>query len=380
MAHLHGGRFAFASITGLDAVALLLLLFVWFAGVALADYSEASALLWARRLDLGTRAYAVATLLATVAIWLPFAVGSYPGLFLEGSRGQRRLLLVLSVAGASLVWTGFYYAAGALTSLRSFVAIRRIDAVDAGDVDSGPVQVSGTVEPLAESLEAPLSGREAVCYELAVGRTAVADSDSDSPLGPDTDADDSSGSSRSGTAAGTGGFGKARLEETRPIDEARTPFLLADETGRVAVDPADATLHVAEAEMETATVVVPADERPSGSFRTHLLGETDYEPTDHRETYREATVEPGDELTVIGVARTDGSSETEESDPDGRDGASLPTIDGGGDGTASEFIVAPGCERRVDRRFRRTVAGCVFAAVGLSGSGLLALSVTAGLW
>ncbi|NUC71828.1 hypothetical protein HTZ84_05795 [Haloterrigena sp. SYSU A558-1] len=268
-----------------------------------------------------------------------------------------------------------------MTTLRSYLRVRRTPVTDAGDVvgDGSPVRVSGTVRPLEEPLKAPLSGREAVCYELSVTREGVAESDDE----PET--------TRSGRGASFLSFADATLRETRPIDDRRTAFLLEDETGRVAVDPADATLRLEETE----STDVPAGERLSGSLRTHLA-ETDYDPTEHRETYREATVEPGDELTVVGVARgrdrakpdrnvrqvpnaRDDGSRPDRADESALALEALPTVTDGEE-SGSEHIVAVGCERRVDRRFRRTIAGCALAGLALTGSGLLALSLVAGLW
>ncbi|ELZ17309.1 hypothetical protein C477_13800 [Haloterrigena salina JCM 13891] len=373
------GIAARSSVTGLDLLALALLLHGWFVGVGIAVCTDGSGLPLSRRIDMGWRAFALWTFLGTVAVWLPFAFGSLSNAvaLLGGRRGAFLLALV-----AAPVWIGSYYLGGAVTTLRSYLRVRRTPVTDAGDVagDDDPVRVSGTMRPLKEPLEAPLSGREAVCYELSVTREGVAESDD----GPET--------TRSGRGASFLSFADATLRETRPIDDRRTAFLLEDETGRVAVDPAGATLRLEETE----STVVPAGERPSGSLRTHLA-ETDYEPTEHRETYREATVEPGDELTVVGVARggdrakpdrnarqvpnarDDDGSRPDRADESALELEALPTVTDG-EGSGSEHIVAAGCERRVDRRFRRTIAGCALAGLALTGSGLLALSLVAGLW
>lgn len=371
---------AFSSITGLDLLALLLCLHVWFVGVGLAAYTDRSGLPWSHRIELGIRAYALLTLLATVVIWLPFAVGGTYPVLLGGSRGERRLAILLSVGGAGAVWAGFYYAGGALTALRSYGAIRRTPVVDAGDVETGRVRVSGTVRAVTETLEAPLSGRDAVCYELGVTRNLI-------------EAGSTADENGSRTTGSIGPFPPI-FRETGPVDDGRTTFVLEDETGQVVVDPTDALLRL-ETETET---VVPGGERPSGSLRQYLVRETEYEPTDRRERYRETRIEPEDELSVVGVARPERAVESVDeaavtvrgnSDDDheshaesGRPSAiesrstTLPTITNGD--SFAEFVVASGCGRRVERHFERTIAGCALAAVASTGTGLGLLWLLAG--
>ncbi|SDK73818.1 GIDE domain-containing protein [Natronorubrum texcoconense] len=371
---------AYSSITGLDLLALLLLLHVWLVGVGLAAYSERSGLPWSQRIDLGIRQYALLALLATVVAWLPFALGDTYPIALGGARSERRLAIVLLIGSFAAVWAGFYYAGGAVTSLRSYAAVRRTPVVDAAAVETGRVQVSGTVRTSTDSREAPLSGRDAVCYDLTVARDLVEDESTSDGDGVDT--------------GGSTGLLSSAFRETIPVDDVRTTFVLEDETGRIAVDPTDAALRL---ETET-TAVVPNGDRPSGSLLRYLVRETEYEATERRERYRETRIEPGDELSVIGVARPDSSTESidtaelisrgesrDSSERDAESGptskansrlTSLPTI------TASdsfgEFVVASGCERSVDRQFRRTIAGCTLAAVALTGTGISLLWLLAG--
>ena len=374
------GVAAYSSITGLDLLALLLLLHVWFVGVGLAAYSERSGLPWSQRIDLSIRQYAFLALLATVVTWLPFALGGTFPVALGGARSERRLAIVLLVGSFAAVWAGFYYAGGAVTTLRSYAAVRRTPVVDAAAVETGRIQVSGTVRASTDSHEAPLSGRDAVCYDLTVARDLV--EDESTPKGDDFG------------AGGSTGLLSSAFRETIPVDDVRTPFVLEDDTGRVAVDPTDAALRL---ETET-TTIVPSGDRPSGSLLRYLVSETEYEPTERRERYRETRIEPGEELSVIGVARPNSSIEsidTAELIARGESGDSpeshaesgatsltdlrpttLPTI------TASdsfgEFVVASGCERSVDHQFRRTIAGCVLAAVALTGTGISVLWLLAG--
>ncbi|WP_440764848.1 GIDE domain-containing protein [Natronorubrum sp. DTA7] len=373
------GVAAYSSITGLDLLALLLLLHVWLVGVGLAAYSESSGLPWSRRIDLGIRQYASIALLATVVAWLPFALGGTYPVALGGARSERRLAIVLLVGSFAAVWAGFYYAGGAVTTLRTYAAVRRTPVVDAAAVETGRVQVSGTVRASTDSHEAPLSGRDAVCYELTVARDLVEDEST-----PDDDVE----------TGGSTGLLSSAFRETIPVDDVRTTFVLENETGRIAVDPTDAALRL---ETET-TTVVPGGDRPSGSLLRYLVRETEYEPTERRERYRERRIEPGDELSVIGVARPNSSIESIDTaeltargeSEDGRESdtesgptprtdsrlTSLPTI------TASdsfgEFAVASGCERSVDHQFRRTIAGCALAAVALTGTGIGLLWLLAG--
>lgn len=107
------------SITGLDFVALLLLLHVWLIAVLLTYYQDGPFDLgidWAdRRIDLNWRSLAVLWLAATVVAWLPFALGEYPW--------PSRPTLFLAVGGGAMVWGGFYFLGGLVATLRSYAAI-----------------------------------------------------------------------------------------------------------------------------------------------------------------------------------------------------------------------------------------------------------------
>ncbi|SFC47874.1 E3 Ubiquitin ligase [Halobiforma haloterrestris] len=337
------------AITGLDLAVLALLAHVWLLVVGLAVWNDdaQTGLDWLdRRVDLDPRLYAVAMGVATLLTWLPFALGRYP-VGPGNPFGRSRTALGVIVAGGLLVGTGCYLLAGAGTNVRSYLAVRRSRPVEADGVEaeSGPVRVEGEVTPIEGTLEAPVSGTEAVQYRLDATRVVE---DERLPMeSPTGDADQ-------GTKTGFADLGSLLVDHTERVDERRVPFAVRDETGRIAVDPEGATVRLER----SASVPVPADATPPEPLATRLLG-TDADPeADDAAIYHESVLEPGDEVTVVGVAR-DGATIT--------DAPSMP-----------EFVVAPGRDRAVDRHFRRTIAGCAFGATVTGVIGLWLLFGLAG--
>ncbi|NUC71829.1 hypothetical protein HTZ84_05800 [Haloterrigena sp. SYSU A558-1] len=90
------GIAARSSVTGLDLLALALLLHGWFVGVGIAVCTDGSGLPLSRRIDMGWRAFTLWTFLGTVAVWLPFALGSLSNAvaLLGGRSGPFLLALV----------------------------------------------------------------------------------------------------------------------------------------------------------------------------------------------------------------------------------------------------------------------------------------------
>ncbi|AFZ74155.1 GIDE domain-containing protein [Natronobacterium gregoryi] len=339
-------------VTGFDAVALVLLLHVWLVVVGLAVWNDdaRTGMAWVdRRIHLSTRLYATLLFLAVLAVWVPFAVGQYP-IGPANPFGRNRTVVVAFGVAGLLVGAGFYFLGGVVTNLRSYVTFRRSTPTDARDVTSGPVQVSGTVVPLEEPLEAPVTGDDAVCYRLSA--TQVID-ETDGRL--QEREDDQFGS----TPARAPTLGSALVDQTSLLKERRTSFAVRDETGQVDIDPDRAQLRLER----TASEPVPDDSRPSDPLATHLLESTDLDPTDGNRIYYEESLRTDTEVTVVGVAS-------------GSDTGSEPTITAGD--TVAEFVVAPGCGETTARHFRRAIVGCSGAAIASSSVGLSILALLAG--
>lgn len=359
-----------SAVTGLDLVALLLLLHVWVVVVGLTAATDSrSGIDWAdRRIHLRLWQYAILTLAATVLVWLPFAVGTYP--FLENSPfGSGRSPVVLVAVGGVLVGGGCYFFGGFLTALRSLVALRLAERVDAGAVDRGRVVVSGRVVPLGDPLESPLTGREAVWYVLEADREASSDDGGDSNVGTDE------WLSRSGF--------EYSAAPPRVLEDRREPFAIDGEAGRVVVDPAGATCRLER----TASKRLTADEQPPEPLAAPLRDLPEFEPSDVSRTVYESTLEAGETATVLGVARPserDGA-ELEENVENVASGsrevrpstvADVPTVTAGG--SRSSFVVRAGSERQLARHLRETIAGCLLAAIAMTASGIALLWWLAG--
>lgn len=343
-----------ATITGVDVLVLLLLLHLWLLAVGLAVWNDAAqtGVAWVdQRIHMSTRLYGVLMLLAVVVVWLPFALGGYP-IGPGNPFGRSRTVLVPVAAGGLLVGIGFYFLGGVLTNVRSYLALRLTDPVDAGTVDSGRVQVSGEVVP-TEPLEAPLSGTDAVCYQLAVTQVAFEDS-----LEPNED----------GNAGTTTSPLSSLVDGTERVADQRHPFWVRDDTGRVLVDPTGAELRLER----TASQPVAAGERPPAPIATRLREVTDDDRRDQDRVYHEAALESGTTVSVLGVAVTAEDRTVAEERGDNSETPIIAAV------PSSEFIITPGCADSVDRHYLETILGCALAALLSAGSGFGLLRLLAG--
>ena len=348
-------------------LALVLLLHVWLLVVGLAYWQDSAktGIAWIdRRVHVSPRLYAVLMLAATVVVWLSLLV---PGTPLDSELLPRRArggLFVFAVGGL-LVGAGFYLFGGVLTNLRPYFRLRRTKPTVAGDVDpvDGLVQVSGRVRPAELTLTAPVSGSETVCYQLSRTRTRTTEAEGAADSTPRrSETSTSPPSSRDPLST--------FVDETHTIADERVPFVLEDETGRVAVDPTDAQLRLER----TAAEHVPADERPSDRLASYLVESTDDDlRTDQTRIYCEATLECGTEVTVLGIA-----TEGERGDSSLRDDSRAPTATITAGESVREVIVAPGCETETARHFRGAIVWCGLGGVALIGVGLWLLGVLGG--
>ncbi|AEH35441.1 GIDE domain-containing protein [Halopiger xanaduensis] len=346
-----------AAISGVDVLVLLLLLHLWLLVVGLAVWNDEAqtGVAWVdQRIHMSNRLYGLLLFLATVVVWLPFALGGYP-FGANSPFGRSRTVLIPIGAGGLLVGTGFYFLGGVLTNVRSYLAFRLTDPVDAGTVDSGPTRVTGEVVSADDPLEAPLSGADAVCYQLSLTQVAF---------------EDSLESHEDGSAAMTGPLSSV-TDGTERVADRRQPFWLRDDTGRVLVDPDRAKLRLER----TASRPVAADERPAEAIATRLREAIDDadERRDRARVYHEAALEPGTAVSVLGVAVV-----PEDRAVAGESGANsdAPILTAGE--SSSEFIVTPGCADGVDRHYLATILVCALAAVASIGSGFGLLWLLAG--
>lgn len=181
------------------------------------------------------------------------------------------------------------------------------EPVGAGEVHlaDGIVEVEGVVEPLEETVSGPYTGEPAVAYT----------------------------SRRERREERTDDDGETRTSwETVSRDSDAVPFLVADETGEVAVDPSGANLSITETEVT----------------RGGLMNRRRREYQEY-----EGRIEPGEEVHVYGQLRT-------ATDGEGAPGDERTYI---GDGDeVSEFVVSDGSELRTVLRYVGTGAFLVGVA------------------
>lgn len=115
-----------------------------------------------------------------------------------------------------------------VANLQSYRVAKARAEVSPGDVSSGAVAVSGTVEVGDETLVAPLSGEECVAYYANISQEHR-----------ETDGD--------------------RRWRSRMRDRAAVPFVLADDTGEVGVKPDVRNLTLS---VQASGIVEPGDEPP----------------------------------------------------------------------------------------------------------------------
>lgn len=207
-------------------------------------------------------------------------------------------LLVQGIEGVGLGWAlaaglyggGLVLVAIAASNRPRYRALKRADATPAGEVTGGPVAVSGTVEPAAETLTTPFSETDAVCCQWSIAQYAE-------------------------NHRGSGGW------YTTDYGRERTRFYVADDSGRVLVDPADAWLGIAAVNGPTS----PTDRRAAfsggGADRSLRVEEGEALPdrvaafcreetrtdlgtglVDRETKLSEQTVEPGERVLVVGEA------------------------------------------------------------------------------
>lgn len=247
-------------------------------------------------------------------------------------------LPVLATLGAFVVVGGVAVAFG-LVSLRTYLLVRGRETTAAGDVGTAPVALSGTVRAADETLDAPLTGEPCVAYHAEVDQY-YQESD--------------------------GGDWR-----TISVRRDRVPFVLADETGEVGVDPADADVSLGVAYTESLApseeppehlraFVEDADSAGGGALR---VGPVEFDAADDRFRFVERRLAVGADTYVAGTA--DGSTAV---------AGVTPSITGDGDGgflgsnAGNSFVVADGApEDAAGRQLRRALA---YVGVGGSLAGL----------
>ena len=193
-------------------------------------------------------------------------------------------------------------------NLPPYLALSRSSFDHAGSTLSGRVAVSGTVEPAADRLTSPFAGRDCCC-----GRWWVRERDRSL-------------------------LGYGRTIVTIPyLDSDSVPFLLDDGTGEVVVDPVDGRFLFDDA----TRVRVPGADDPPAPVADFLADHESLDGTDTRRTYVESTIQPGDEVVVVGDVTTDAEPYPGQ-----------PTVTGG-ESWAS--LVAAGSPETVTCRLRNRV-------------------------
>lgn len=182
------------------------------------------------------------------------------------------LLSLFLLVGLAFMTTGLLY-------VRRYVHMKRLEPVDAYEVDSGTVELEGTVHPGDRTLEAPFSGSECVAYEFEVEKYRHDDDGSN--------------------------------WKTKREGSAQEPFRVRDATGAVGVEPTADSLSL---ERDYRTVVGRGEDPPpriqafldeedtldhdTGSF---TLGPLSVETGDkHR--FTERRLDPGQTVYVTGTA------------------------------------------------------------------------------
>lgn len=159
--------------------------------------------------------------------------------------------------------------------------LRRGAETAAADVRSGHVTVSGTVARADRTLTTPFTGEETVCY-----RYAVQERHNDRLFSDD------------------GSW------HTVSVDEAAVPFYVEDETGRVLVDPDNASLTLNEVTsghtyQVDAELTVAAGETPPRRIEEWEREHGGLLPVfDRDKRYTEDQLRPGDDVTVVGKAES----------------------------------------------------------------------------
>lgn len=181
---------------------------------------------------------------------------------------------------------GDWFAAGAASFLAGVVALSvaagnydwyrstDVPVQETGFVHEGPIQVSGEARPVDEPLDGPFSEEPCLAYAISVQE-------------------------RRWMSSGQ-----------RPIavDAAATRFYVDDGSGGLLVDPAEADVLVARPTDllgRDVTLRVDGDESPPAHVRSSF-DELGIRPSSNDRTYREAHLQPGDEVYVVGSCRSVG--------------------------------------------------------------------------
>jgi hypothetical protein len=266
--------------------------------------------------------------------------------------------LVLCTFGGLLAFAG-------VRRLFTAISLYRNDAVPIRNVagSDAPVEFEGRAESRADedAFEAPFSGEPALCCEvwMETADQYRTDADGTELLGPE---------------------GPERQRHTRQSwllaesDDARRPFVVRDGGARAVVDPAEATLDIAD-HMGEAVLTVGAGESLSQEARERLAaldgidaefdGSTErWDREDDRVQYREARLEPDAPVHVAGGAV--------RSTPDQWGSGVTATV---GPSDADRFLLSEGTESNVVRenlvQFSTGVTvGLVLVALGLRAAGV----------
>lgn len=157
----------------------------------------------------GVRKFARAAVAIAVPFVLLFAANAVAG------RDGALVVVLFGLAAGVVVFT-----AAAVGRILAWFRLRDAEAVAPTQVDSGPVEVEGTAEPLGETLDSPRSGdnTESLAYEHIVKQKEYRSTED----------------------------GGQQVWETKKNETQTTPFLVTDGEDGVVVRPEDADLLLSE--------------------------------------------------------------------------------------------------------------------------------------
>jgi len=232
------------------------------------------------------------------------------------------IMVLFGIFGVYLVVTGFG------------VRVRKLYHIYSGtpsdmqtiDPHSGLVEISGTATAYEETVVAPLSRNEALIAKHTYTRDKT-----------------------------------TRTNESQMIldeGDTRRPFLVEDSTGKVLVDPDGADV-LGQGD----TTTINRSEYPPDRIQTFLEENDLRKDRDDTRHFTEVTIEPGDEVYVLGET----TDRTEKLRPSSDVDAVIT-----GDGEMAMFTISPSPETVITKRvLARTafqiVLGLVFVVVGLMG-------------
>jgi hypothetical protein len=269
--------------------------------------------------------------------------------------GADRIGLGWALAGGGYLG-GVVVGAVALSNWPRYRQFDDATSTAADDVVDGLVVVSGTARPADNLLTTPFTGTDALCHGYAVAEYASVPN-----------------RNRGGWYVTAFGI-------------ERTPFYVADETGRVLVDPSNAWLSLAPGNSPTTTrrdvagaftggsaersIAVDAGDEPPRRVREFYasrdgddspLAEDGTVPRDTR--FKEFGLEPGEDVVVVGTA--DRRADAHEPVVRGADGTSTFVTNG------SVEAVRAGFEQTVVRNAKIAAVLVVLGGVGVVGLPLL---------